>query len=56
MFRAEAIADSISKAGHRLTSIEAEFPTRILAEMNTHAILSKNASSRRAIPTAKLIE
>jgi len=55
MFHAQVIADSLSPEGHRLTSIEATFPTRILAEMNTHGLLSKNASSTRAMPIALLI-
>lgn len=50
---AKVIADSISPQGKRITTLELEFPRYILAEFNTHRALSRNASSSRAIPTAK---
>ena len=52
---AVVIADSISKFGQRITTLELEFPRYILAEFNTHRAFSRNASSSRAIPTKKLI-
>lgn len=50
---AEVVADSISPAGHRLTTLELVFPRYILAEFNTHRAFSRNSSSSRAIPTVK---
>lgn len=49
------LADSISPAGHRMTSWEVTFPRIVLAEMNTHCVLSRNSASSRAIPVAKRI-
>lgn len=54
-FSARILADSVSPAGVRLTTIEATFPRMILAEVNTHRILSKNSASSRAIPVARQI-
>lgn len=54
-FNARILADSISPAGHRLTTFELTFPRVILAEFNTHRMISRNAASSRAIPTEKLI-
>lgn len=56
MIKAEIIADSISPSGNRITSFLLEFPRFILAEVNTHRMLSKNAASSRAIPTEKMIQ
>jgi hypothetical protein len=56
MIRAEVIADSISPAGHRLTTIEATFPRQILAEVNTHRSHSRNSASSRAVPVRKMLE
>lgn len=47
---AKVIADSISPNGIRLTTFEIEYPRFILAELNTHRMLSKNSASSRAIP------
>ncbi len=47
---AKIIADSISQAGVRMTTMELEYPRFILAELNTHKMLSKNSASSRAIP------
>lgn len=44
------IADSISPYGHRLTTFEVKFHRFILAEINTHTLLSRNSASSRAIP------
>lgn len=55
-FSAKVLADSISPQGHRLTTMEWTFPRVILAEVNTHRMLSRNAASSRAIPTEKLIQ
>lgn len=53
---AKIIADSVSPAGHRLTTFECVFPRIILAEVNTHKMLSKNSASSRAIPIEKMIQ
>lgn len=50
------LADSISDAGHRLTTFEITFPRFVLAEFNTHRVLSRNSASSRAIPVAKSIK
>jgi thymidylate synthase ThyX len=52
-FDATVLADSISSAGHRLTTLEATFPRFVLAEFNTHRVFSRNSASSRAIPIAK---
>ena len=53
---AEIVADSISPQGDRLISVLCTFPRIILAEVNTHRMLSKNTSSSRAIPIKKMIK
>lgn len=53
---ASIVADSISQNNVRLTTFELEFPRYILAELGTHRVFSRNTSSSRAIPTAKLIQ
>jgi thymidylate synthase ThyX len=55
-YSARVLADSVSPDGVRLTTLEITFPRFILAEMNTHRMLSRNSASSRAIPTEKLIE
>ncbi|MBV8149422.1 MAG: FAD-dependent thymidylate synthase [Candidatus Eremiobacteraeota bacterium] len=50
------LLDSIGPSGARLVTLEATFPRFVLAEFNTHRMLSRNSASSRAIPTAKLIE
>lgn len=52
-FEAKVLADSVSPADHRLTTLEATFPRFILAEFNTHRVFSRNSASSRAIPVAK---
>lgn len=50
--KATVIADSISAVtSDRMTTMEIEYPRFILAELNTHKMLSKNSASSRAIPT-----
>jgi hypothetical protein len=50
------LADSISPQGRRLTTFQYQAHRWILAEINTHKMISKNARSSRAVPNAKLIE
>ncbi len=52
---ARVIADHISY-GNRLTTLEAVCWRPVLAEQNTHRILSRNSASSRAIPIAKNLE
>lgn len=56
MIKAEIIEDSISPAGVRLTTFVLTYPRFIHSEFMTHRVLSRNASSSRAIPTAKFLE
>jgi hypothetical protein len=56
MIEAKVIEDSISPTGKRITTIQVKFHRFILPEFNTHRVFSRNFSSSRAIPTAKLIE
>jgi hypothetical protein len=51
------VADSISSTSNaRLTTFEIEYPRFILAELNTHKMLSKNSASSRAIPVEKMLD
>lgn len=56
MIETKVIADSISTEGKRITTLQVKFHRFILPEFNTHRVFSRNFSSSRAIPTAKLIE
>jgi len=53
---ARVIEDSISPGGVRLTTLQLRYPRFIHAEFMTHRVFSRNASSSRAIPVAKMIE
>jgi thymidylate synthase ThyX len=55
-YSARVLLDSVNPAGVRLTTLEVTFPRFVLAEFNTHRVLSRNSASSRAVPTAKLIE
>lgn len=56
MISAEVICDSVSPQNIRLTTFKLRYPRFIHAEFMTHRVFSRNASSSRAVPTAKLIE
>lgn len=56
MISATVVADSISLSGKRITTLEIECPRIILAEINTHRMISKNYSSTRAIPIQTQID
>lgn len=56
MIKAQIIADSVSEAGKRLTTLQLCYPRLIHSELMTHRVFSRNASSSRAIPIAKVIE
>src|ERR1044071_2309931 len=55
---ATVLADSVSLingvSGPRFTTFEITYPRLILAELNTHRMLSKNSASSRAIPFEKM--
>src|SRR3546814_11664908 len=51
----KVIADSVSPNFERLTTLQVGFPRFILAEVNTHRVLSRNYRSSRAVPVEKLI-
>lgn len=56
MISAQIIEDSISHAGKRITTMQLKYPRFIHSEFMTHRVFSRNASSSRAIPVAKMIE
>lgn len=55
-YEVKILADSISDAGCRITTMEVTFPRFVLAEFNTHRMFSRNSASSRAIPVTKLID
>ena len=56
MFKANIICDSLhSGTGSRLTTFELTYPRFIHAEFMTHRAFSRNSSSSRAIPIAKML-
>lgn len=56
MISAQIVAHSSCPKGHELISVLATFPRIILAEVNTHRMLSKNTASSRAIPFEKMVQ
>lgn len=56
MIKSEIVAHSTNIQGDELISVLCTFPRIILAEVNTHRMLSKNTSSSRAIPFNKMVE
>ena len=57
MIKAKVIAHSLSAVtGDRMVSLEIEYPRFILAELNTHRMLSKNSASSRAIPVDTMLK
>jgi hypothetical protein len=55
MIEVKVIKDSVSEAGVRLTTLQLKFHRYILPEFNTHRVFSRNFSSSRAIPVARLL-
>ncbi len=55
MIQAQVIADSKNGFGNRITTMLVTFPRYILAELNTHRMLSKNSASSRAIPFERML-
>jgi thymidylate synthase ThyX len=56
VIEATVIRDSISNHGVRLVTMKLRYPKFIHGEFMTHRVFSRNASSSRAVPTAKLIQ
>jgi len=54
--QARVLADSISPEGNRLTTFEVTHHRFVLAEFNTHRMLSRNSASSRAVPIEKQVE
>ena len=54
-YDAKVVCDSMSPDRVRLTTIEVTFPRIVLAEFNTHRMLSRNSASSRAVPVPKRI-
>lgn len=55
MIQATIVADSVGADAPRLTTFQLIYPRFIHAEVMTHRVFSRNASSSRAIPTAKML-
>lgn len=55
-FAVSVIADSYSVRHPRITTVQLCYPRFIHSELMTHRVFSRNASSSRAIPVAKMIE
>lgn len=55
MISVQILRDSINPIGVRLTTAIWTYPKYIHGEVMTHRALSRNASSSRAIPTAKML-
>lgn len=53
---AKIVTDSVSPVGARLTTFQLVYPRFIHAELMTHRVFSRNASSSRAIPVEKIIQ
>lgn len=56
MISAKIIADSKNEYGNRLTTFLLVMPRIVLAEFNTHRMISRNSASSRAIPFDRMIE
>ena len=56
MTSAKIIEDSITVGGKSLTTMQLTYPRYIHAEFMTHRVFSRNASSSRAVPVAKMVE
>lgn len=56
MISAKIVVDSRNQFGDRLTTFVLVFPRIVLAEFNTHRMLSRNSASSRAIPFEKMLK
>lgn len=55
-FEVKVLAHSVGAAGIPVATMQLKYPRFIHAEFMTHRVFSRNASSSRAIPVAKMIE
>ena len=55
-FNVKILADSISDEGNRITTLQLHYWRPLLAEINTHRCMSRNASSSRAQSYEKRVE
>lgn len=55
-FAVKVVEHSHNGQGHELATLQLMYPRFIHAEMMTHRVFSRNASSSRAIPVAKMLE
>lgn len=55
-YKVDMIADTISPAGKRISTMLCRYPRIIHSELMTHRAFSRNASSSRAIPVHKMID
>jgi len=53
--QAEIIKDSVGPSSKRITTFQLRYPRFIHAEFMTHRMFSRNASSSRAVPVARMI-
>lgn len=53
---AKVIADSISEFGKRIITFQLRYPRIVHAQLMTHRMFSRNASSSRAVPSERLIQ
>lgn len=53
---AKVITDSVNICSNRLTTLLLTMPRMILAEFNTHRMLTRSSASSRAIPIIKMIQ
>lgn len=56
MIKVQLLLHSINPNGQDISTWVLTFPRMILAEINTHRLFSRNASSSRAIPIKKMLE
>jgi len=49
-YGADILTDSVNSEGNRLTTFELKLPRIVLAEFNTHRMISRNSASSRARP------
>lgn len=56
MYEARIERDSITQYGERVTTFVVTLPRIVLAELNTHKMISKSSASSRAIPVQKQID
>lgn len=56
MYDSKIIADSFNPTGQRITTVQTRYWRAIHAELMTHRVFSRNASSSRAIPVSTMLK